>query len=111
MKDAATKRTWLNRAANGLLALWLLVVMLGYFGALELTGLIADLALVTVLVVLARMLWEFAVRPLFGFSERSTRVFVTIAVVVGLVFVAAFYGCRWTQGDWCQLSTSTRVHP
>lgn len=99
----------LNRAANGLLGLWLFVVLLGYFGALKLTGLIADLALVTVLVGLAHMLWELAVRPLFGFSERSTRVFVTAAVVVGLVSVAAFYGCMWTQGGWCQLSTSLPV--
>ncbi len=102
MEAPATTRRLLTRAASGLLGLWLFVVLLAYFGALKLSGLIADLALVTVLVVLAHMLWELAVRPLFGFSERSTRVFVISILAIGFLFLAAFYACLWTQGGWCQ---------
>jgi hypothetical protein len=98
----------LTRTANGLLGVWLFVVLFAYFGLLKISGLVADLALMTVLVVLAQMLWELALRPLFGFSERSTRVFVIAAVVVGLLSVAAFYSCTWTQGGWCQPSTPIR---
>lgn len=110
MKDPATNRSTVARAANTLLGLWLFVVLLGYFGALKLTGLIADLALVTVLVVLAQMLWELALRPIFGLSERTTRVFVLVAVVIGLLLVAAFHSCLWMEGGWCQPSTLTALH-
>ena len=95
----------LARAGSVLLGVWLVVVLLGHFGALKLTGLVADLALVTVLAVFAHLFGDLALRPLFGISERSNRVFVLAVVAICLLFTAGFYVCLWTHGGWCQPST------
>ncbi len=55
----------LVRTTNVILGLWLFVVLFAYFGLLKLTGVFADLALLTVLVVIAQMIWKYALKPLF----------------------------------------------
>jgi hypothetical protein len=60
-----TKRS-LVRMANAILGVWLIVVLIAYFGVLKLPGVLADLAMLTVLVVIAQMIWKYALQPLFG---------------------------------------------
>jgi hypothetical protein len=67
----ATKQIML-RAGNAVIGVWLGIVLFTYAGFLKLPGLLADAAALTVLVIIANMIWKYAVRPLFGVqSERS----------------------------------------
>jgi hypothetical protein len=61
----SAKRSLLH-LGHALLDVWLIVALLAYFGALELSGVLADLAMVTVIAIIAQMIWKYALRPLFG---------------------------------------------
>jgi hypothetical protein len=68
---SATQRT-LFRTGNAVIGVWLFIVLFAYAGFLKLPGLVADAALLTVLVIIANMIWKYAVQPLFGArKERS----------------------------------------
>ena len=99
MTIAPTTKQALTRTANAILGVWLFVVLFAYFGLLKLSGLVADLALLTVLVILVQAIWDFFVRPVFGLPERSTRVVVIGAVVLGSIFIAMFYSGLLMHGD------------
>ena len=64
MSDRAKRL--LLQFGNALLGLWLVLVLLDYYGAIELPGYAADLALLTVLVVIANMIWKYGLRPFLG---------------------------------------------
>jgi arginine exporter protein ArgO len=69
--STATQRT-LFRTGNAVIGAWLFIVLLAYAGVLKLHEFLADAALLTVLVIIANMIWKYAVQPLFGARrERS----------------------------------------
>ncbi len=99
MRVTPTTKQALTRTASALLGVWLFVVLFAYFGVLKLSGLAADLALLTVLVILVQAIWDFFVRPILGLPERSTRVVVVAAVILGSIFIAMFYSGMFMHGD------------
>ena len=81
------------------MAVWLLVVLFGYFGVLKLNGLVADLAALTVVVILVQALWDFFLRPALQLPEGSTRLVVVAVTTLGLAFIAMFYSGMIMRGD------------
>jgi hypothetical protein len=56
----------LFRARNAVTCVWLFIVLFAYAGFLKLPGLLADAAMLTVLVIIANMIWKYSVQPLLG---------------------------------------------
>jgi len=66
----ATQRA-VFRTGNAIIGVWLFIVLFAYSGVLKLPGLLADAAMLTVLVIIATMIWKYAVQPLFGAGNES----------------------------------------
>jgi hypothetical protein len=59
------------RFANVALGFWLFAVLLAYVGALKFTGIIADFAMLTVVLMIVGMIWKYALRPFTRFRRRQ----------------------------------------
>jgi len=70
MVSPTVKRA-LMRITNLTLGLWLFAVLFAYLGVLKLTGIVADLAMVTLLMVIAGMIWKYAARPLMRLHRKQ----------------------------------------
>jgi hypothetical protein len=60
------------RTGNVVVVMWLCAVLLAYAGLFKLPAVLADAAALTVVVIVATMIWKYVLQPLFGPQiERS----------------------------------------
>jgi hypothetical protein len=65
-------RLALLRTGNAVIGVWLFIVLFAYAGFLKLPALLADAAMLTVLSIIANMIWRYAVQPLLGARSERT---------------------------------------